>query len=188
MAARLLWLEARPESADLSRLFATLTRLDDIGSCKLAELEISQDNRSLFAAVKDYTESVPTTLFDCGIGPFELTSVVLVDADPGGVGAKQDQAQFLIECRLPPRLTMEAYLARKRQSATIYPFVPEAALLRTYVSADLSKCFLFYNAHDTESAKRACRLVGYRVSRLHTLANTTSRSHPSATSQLENPA
>jgi Protein of unknown function (DUF4242) len=186
MPARLLWLEARPESAQLSRMVATLTRLDHIGSCKLAELEISQDNRSLFAAVKDYTQNVRRTLFDCGIGPFELTSVVLVDADPGRT-AKQEQAQFLIECRLPPRLTMEAYLARKRQSATIYPFVPEAALLRTYVSADLSKCFLFYNANDVESAKRACRLVGYRVSRLHTLANTTSPSYPSPASQLENP-
>jgi hypothetical protein len=165
-----MWIEARGSGTDLGEMAAALTRLDRVGNCQLVELQISKDGRGLFAAVADYAQGLAQTLLDGGIAPPDLTRVFLVDADPRGVRARQEKAEFLIECSLPPRLTMDAYLARRRQSATIYPFVPEASLLRTYVTDDLRKCFLFYTARDAESAKRACRLVGYRVSRLHTLA------------------
>ncbi|MBM4419125.1 MAG: DUF4242 domain-containing protein [Chloroflexi bacterium] len=108
--------------------------------------------------------------------PFEsLDEVRLVGADLEAVKASRGSAQYLVEWDFPPTLTMDRYLARKKEKGPLYAQIPEVQFLRTYVREDMTKCLCLYNGPDTESICRAREIVDTPISRLSTLAETRER-------------
>jgi hypothetical protein len=103
-----------------------------------------------------------------GIDP--VTAVRLVGDDLARIKAARGSAGYLVEWDLPAGLTMEAYLARKKEKAPLYDEVPETQFLRTYVREDMVKCLCFYDAPDTEAVLKARAVVGAPVDRFHSLA------------------
>ncbi len=103
-----------------------------------------------------------------GIDP--VTAVRLVGDDLARIKAARGSAGYLVEWDLPAGLTMEAYLARKKEKAPLYAEVPETQFLRTYVREDMVKCLCFYDAPDTEAVLKARAVVGAPVDRFHSLA------------------
>jgi len=99
-----------------------------------------------------------------------VTSVRLVGDDLARVKANRGSAGYLVEWDLPAGLTMEAYLARKKEKAPLYAEVPETQFLRTYVREDMVKCLCFYDAPDTDAVLKARAVVGAPVDRFHSLA------------------
>jgi hypothetical protein len=133
-------------TADLKRLF-TIVELDDDGTVL----------RAAFVAADVVVEDV--------------AAVRLVGADLDEVKATASQgARYLVEWDLPSDLTMDAYLARKREKAPLYEQVPEVAFRRTYVREDLDKCLCFYDAPCADDVYRARDVVSAPVDRFHELS------------------
>jgi hypothetical protein len=108
-------------------------------------------------------------------GPDEVR---LVGATEDEVRAARDGAgaRYLVEWDFPAELTMDTYLARKREKAPLYANVPEVSFLRTYVREDMSKCLCLYDASCGADVLKAREVVDTPVTRLHELgsARTTS--------------
>ena len=101
----------------------------------------------------------------------DVAPVRLVGAELEDVKAATSQGpRYLVEWDLPSDLTMDAYLARKKEKAPLYGDVPEVAFRRTYVREDLDKCLCFYDAPCEEDVYRAREAVSAPVDRFHELA------------------
>lgn len=98
-------------------------------------------------------------------------AVRLVGATVEQVRASRDaaSARYLVEWDFPAELTMDAYLARKREKAPLYEQVPEVSFLRTYVREDMQKCLCLYDADSEQDVRRARDVVATPISRLHAL-------------------
>jgi hypothetical protein len=90
------------------------------------------------------------------------------------VKAERPASGYLVEWDLPADLTMDAYLARKKEKAPLYAQVPETTFQRTYVREDMVKCLCFYDAPDESAVLRARDVVSAPVDRLHALADLPS--------------
>lgn len=102
--------------------------------------------------------------------PFESVAPVrLVGADLEQVKASRGSARYLVEWDLPAELSMDTYLARKREKSPLYASVPDVTFLRTYVREDMLKCLCFYDGPDEEAIRRARAAVATPISRLGTL-------------------
>jgi len=108
-------------------------------------------------------------------GPDEVR---LVGATEDEVRAARDSAgaRYLVEWDFPPDLTMDTYLARKREKAPLYDNVPEVSFLRTYVREDMSKCLCLYDAACEADVLKAREVVDTPVSRLHELGSARATS------------
>jgi len=99
--------------------------------------------------------------------PFESVAPVrLVGADLEQVKQARGTAQYLVEWDLPRELTMDKYLARKKEKAPLYANVPEVKFLRTYVREDMQKCLCLYDGPDEAAIRRARDAVSTPISRL----------------------
>src|SRR2546426_6895459 len=78
----------------------------------------------------------------------DVAEVRLVGATLEQVKASRGAADYLVEWALPATLTMDTYLARKREKSPLYAKVPEVRFLRTYVREDMAKCLCLYDAPD----------------------------------------
>ncbi len=109
------------------------------------------------------------------IGPDEVR---LVGATEDEVRAARDGAgaRYLVEWDFPAELTMDTYLARKREKAPLYADVPEVSFLRTYVREDMSKCLCFYDASSEADVLKAREVVDTPVTRLHELGSARATS------------
>jgi hypothetical protein len=74
-----------------------------------------------------------------------------------------------VEWDIPEGITMDAYLARKKEKSPLYAQVPETTFQRTYVREDMLKCLCFYDAPDEEAVVRAREVVSTPIDRLHKL-------------------
>jgi alkylation response protein AidB-like acyl-CoA dehydrogenase len=100
----------------------------------------------------------------------DIAEVRLVGAEVADVKAARQGANYLVEWDFPPELTMDRYLARKREKAPLYANVPEVTFLRTYVREDMGKCLCFYDAPDEAAVRRARDVVSTPITRLRSLA------------------
>lgn len=97
----------------------------------------------------------------------EVAAVRLVGAELDEVKAAADQGpQYLVEWDLPSDLTMDRYLARKKEKSPLYAEIPEVTFHRTYVREDLDKCLCFYDAPCVDDVYRAREIVSAPVDRL----------------------
>jgi len=99
-----------------------------------------------------------------------VAPVRLVGADLAQVKQARGGAQYLVEWDLPSTLTMDAYLARKKEKAPLYANVPEVKFLRTYVREDMLKCLCLYDGPDEAAIRRAREAVSTPISRLGAVA------------------
>ena len=104
----------------------------------------------------------------------DVSQVRLVGADLETIKAHRPASGYLVEWDLPEGLTMDAYLARKKEKSPLYAQVPEITFQRTYVREDMLKCLCFYDAPDEEAVIRAREVVSAPVDRLHKLDTSVS--------------
>jgi hypothetical protein len=161
-----------PERPLVEHLLTQLaTTATDLGGA-LLDAQVSQDLTHLFA-VFEHTDAtlVGKSLAELGVGATDPAEVRLVGATIEQVRAHAAGGVYLVVWDLPAGLTMDAYLARKKEKSPLYAEVPEVTFLRTYVREDLGKCLCFYDAPDEDAVQRAREVVGAPVDRLHRLAD-----------------
>jgi hypothetical protein len=116
------------------------------------------DRAALSAAVKGSRPAVT-----------DIAEVRLVGATLESVKAAKGAAKYLVECDLPAGLSMEKYLARKKEKSPLYAQVSDVKFLRTYVREDMGKCLCFYDACDAAAVTRAREVVQAPIDRLSRL-------------------
>lgn len=140
----------------------------------IVESRVTADLKRLFTVVEHDTpdpDPVRTALSDAGVEVDDVAPVRLVGVDLDEVKAEAASSpRYLVEWDLPSELTMDTYLARKREKSPLYAEVPEVAFKRTYVREDLDKCLCFYDAPCVEDVERAREVVSAPIDRLHELA------------------
>ena len=144
---------------------------------ELIEAQVPTDLRRAYAVVEHEDEAgLKAALRDAGQPVSGVSQVRLVGADLADVKAARDRsaqergADYLVEWDFPAGLSMDAYLARKKEKAPLYAQVPEVRFLRTYVCEDMTKCLCFYQAQDEAAVRRAREVVSTPITRLSRLA------------------
>lgn len=140
----------------------------------LLDAQVSEGLDHVFAVLEHVDAGTARrALVAAGIDAPEPAEVRLVGATIEEVRSRAGGGEYLVEWDLPAGLTMDAYLARKKEKSPLYAQVPEVTFLRTYVREDLGKCLCFYDAPDEDAVCRAREVVGAPVDRLHRLAEQT---------------
>jgi hypothetical protein len=140
----------------------------------IVESRVTADLKRLFTVVEHDAadpDPVRTALRGAGVEVDDVAPVRLVGAELEDVKAEAASSpRYLVEWDLPSELTMDTYLARKREKSPLYAEVPEVTFERTYVREDLDKCLCFYDATCVEDVERAREVVSAPIDRLHELA------------------
>jgi hypothetical protein len=141
---------------------------------EVVESRVTADLKRLFTIVEHDVadETVLRDAFvEAGVVVEDVAAVRLVGADLDEVKAAASRGpRYLVEWDLPSELTMDTYLARKREKSPLYEQVPEVAFRRTYVREDLDKCLCFYDAPCADDVYRARDVVSAPVDRFHELS------------------
>ena len=170
-------LETRTPTAYRAAVESLLERLAGAAAdadATVVESRVTHDLKRVFTVVEHdapdaapLREAVARAEFEVDdIAPVRLVGAELEDVK----AATSDGPRYLVEWDLPSDLTMDAYLARKKEKAPLYDDVPEVAFRRTYVREDLDKCLCFYDAPCEEDVYRARDAVSAPVDRFHELA------------------
>jgi hypothetical protein len=142
---------------------------------EVIESRVTADLKRLFTIVEhdaaDADARLRTELGTADVEVEDLAPVRLVGAELAEVKtATDDGPRYLVEWDLPPDLTMDTYLARKREKSPLYDQIPEVVFRRTYVREDLDKCLCFYDAPCADDVYRAREVVSAPVDRFHELS------------------
>jgi hypothetical protein len=138
---------------------------------ELIEAQVTADGGRAFVIVEHGDpDAVRAALRSAGVEVESVDPVRLVGADLAEIKAHRPGGQYLVEWDLPAGLTMDAYLARKKEKAPLYANVPEATFLRTYVREDMAKCLCFYDGEDEGAVLKARDAVSTPIDRFHELA------------------
>jgi hypothetical protein len=159
------------ESSTVESLLEEIRVGVDAAGGEFIEAQVTSGAQRVFVIVEHEDSAAVNAALGAllpGIEP--VTAVRLVGDDLDRVKAARGSAGYLVEWDLPEGLTMEAYLARKKEKAPLYAEVPETQFLRTYVREDMVKCLCFYDAPDTDAVLKARAVVGAPVDRFHSLA------------------
>ena len=149
---------------------ATLAVASGVSGAEFVEAQVTADGGRVFAIFDGATvEGVRTALGGAGLTVDDASEVRLVGADLADIKARRPASGYLVEWDLPAGLTMDAYLARKKEKSPLYAQVPETTFQRTYVREDMVKCLCFYDAPDEEAVVRAREVVSAPIDRLHRL-------------------
>jgi len=147
---------------------------------ELIEAQVPADLQRAYAIVEHEDQArLKVALREAGQLVSGVSQVRLVGAHLEDVKAARERsskdggADYLVEWDFPAGLTMDAYLARKKEKAPLYAQVPEVKFLRTYVCEDMTKCLCFYQAQDEDAVRRARDVVSTPITRLSALAQTS---------------
>lgn len=144
------------------------------GGATIIESRVTADLKRLFVVVEGQAtvpDDLRSALAHADVAVEDIAPVRLVGAELDDVKAEATTSpRYLVEWDLPPELTMDSYLARKKEKSPLYAEVPEVAFRRTYVREDLDKCLCFYDAPCVEDVQRARDVVSAPIDRLHELA------------------
>jgi hypothetical protein len=139
-------------------------------AAEFIEAQVTADRSQVFVIVETQDSSkVATALKAAGIDINELAPVRLVGADLADIKAKRPASGYLVEWDIPAGITMDQYLARKKEKSPLYAQVPETTFQRTYVREDMMKCLCFYDAPDEAAVVRAREVMSTPIDRLHKL-------------------
>jgi hypothetical protein len=158
---------------DLQSVFAAVTRAAEQDGGEFIEAQVPSDFQRAYVIVEHDDEARLKAALRAGGPPVSgVSEVRLVGVNLEDVKAArgQSKADYLVEWDFPAGLTMDAYLARKKEKAPLYAHVPEVKFLRTYVCEDMSKCLCFYQAQDETAVRRAREVVSTPITRLSPLA------------------
>jgi hypothetical protein len=138
----------------------------------LIEAQVAVDLKRVYVIVEHGSrEAAARALADVQPQPSDLAEVRLVGASLEDVKASKGSGNYLVEWDLPAGLSMDRYLARKKEKSPLYAQVPEVKFLRTYVREDMARCLCFYDAPDQEAVVKARQVVAAPVDRLTRVEN-----------------
>ncbi len=161
------------ERSEVDALAERLVPAVTAAGAELVESRVTADLKRLFVVVEGEValdEPLRRELTRAEIEVEDVAPVRLVGAELDEVKAAAGESpRYLVEWDLPEDLTMDRYLARKKEKSPLYAEVPEVAFRRTYVREDLDKCLCFYDAPCVEDVERAREVVSAPIDRLHEL-------------------
>lgn len=105
------------------------------------EAQVTGSKDRVFAIVEGVAPAdLRTALGAAGLNVDDVASVRLVGADLAAIKADRPASGYLVEWDLPSGLTMDAYLARKKEKSPLYAQVPRPrssapTCVRTWSSA-----------------------------------------------------
>jgi hypothetical protein len=147
------------------------TVADALGSdAELIEFQVTKDGKQVFAVLEaNEIEALRSLLVAAGLQVSDLAQVRLVGAELEDIKRLKPKGQYLVEWDFPEGLTMDRYLARKKEKSPLYAGIDDVKFLRTYVREDMVKCLCFYDGESEEAVIRAREIVDTPISRLHQL-------------------
>lgn len=171
MALQLIeFVPERQERAAVDHLIASAADALSTGGAELIEAQVPRGFQRVFLIAEEQRPGqAAEALRAAGVVFDDIAEVRLVGAALDEVKARSGSARYLVEWDLPEGLSMDSYLARKREKAPLYAQVPETRFLRTYVREDMGKCLCLYDAPDAEAVVRARKAVETPIDRLHEL-------------------
>ena len=134
------------------------------------ESQVTADHARVFAVIQHEDQvSLRADLSDAGFKVDDLAQVRLVGAELEDVKKLRKPGQYLVEWDFPEGLTMDKYLARKKEKSPLYNDITDVKFLRTYVREDMVKCLCFYDGESEDAIVAAREVVDTPISRLHKL-------------------
>jgi hypothetical protein len=160
---------------DIDALLGHLTTAVDHADGAVIESRVTADLQRLFVIIEhdaiDATTRLRAAIEARDVAVEDVAAVRLVGAELADVKAEAaGSPKYLVEWDLPSDLTMDTYLARKKEKSPLYAQVPEVAFRRTYVREDMDKCLCFYDAPCADDVYRARDVVSAPVDRFHELS------------------
>lgn len=153
--------------AAVEALFEQFAELAASAGGELIEVQAGTDAGVVYAIVEHQdATTLEAAVRQSGVPTDEVAPVRLVGVDLDQLRARKGGAQYLVEWDIPPGVSMEQYLNRKRERAPLYANVPETRFLRTYVREDMAKCLCLYDAPDEDAVRRAREAVSTPIDRL----------------------
>lgn len=145
------------------------TSLSAIGG-EFIESQVTADHNRIFAVLEhENIVNVRTALDEAGLDVEDLAKVRLVGAELDDIKQLKKSSQYLVEWDFPEGLTMDKYLARKKEKSPLYDDIDDVKFLRTYVREDMVKCLCFYDGDSEDAIVNARKVVDTPISRLHKL-------------------
>lgn len=161
---------------EITPSIAVASLLDDVqrsvtaAGAEFIEAQVTADQSRVFVILEGASaDSLRSALATAGIDIESVDQVRLVGADLEDVKKTRPPSGYLVEWDIPAGITMDAYLARKKEKSPLYAQVPETTFQRTYVREDMVKCLCFYDAPDEAAVIRAREVVSTPIDRLHRL-------------------
>ncbi len=152
--------------AALENINAALT---SIGG-EFIESQVTADHNRIFAVLEhENIVEVEGALEGAGLDVEDLAKVRLVGAELEDIKKLKKSSQYLVEWDFPEGLTMDKYLARKKEKSPLYEDIDDVKFLRTYVREDMVKCLCFYDGESEDAIVNARKVVDTPISRLHKL-------------------
>ena len=152
--------------AALENINAALT---SIGG-EFIESQVTADHNRIFAVLEhENIVEVESALEGAGLDVEDLAKVRLVGAELEDIKKLKKSSQYLVEWDFPEGLTMDKYLARKKEKSPLYEDIDDVKFLRTYVREDMVKCLCFYDGESEDAIVNARKVVDTPISRLHRL-------------------
>ena len=134
------------------------------------ESQVTADHNRIFAVLEhENIVDVENALAEAGLDVEDLAKVRLVGAELSDVKQLKKGSQYLVEWDFPEGLTMDKYLARKKEKSPLYDDLDDVKFLRTYVREDMVKCLCFYDGDSEDAIVNARKVVDTPISRLHKL-------------------
>lgn len=138
----------------------------------LIEVQAASDlSRAFFIIESDTRDNILGVFREVGIPITLIKNVRLVGQELDDIRQNEIQVKYVVEWNLPEGLTMDKYLARKKEKSPLYAKVPESSFLRTYVCEDMTKCLCFYDAPDEQFVRKARDVVEAPVDSITELIN-----------------
>lgn len=138
----------------------------------LIEVQAANDlSRAFFIIESDTRDNILGVFREVGIPITLIKNVRLVGQELDDIRQNEIQVKYVVEWNLPEGLTMDKYLARKKEKSPLYAKVPESSFLRTYVCEDMTKCLCFYDAPDEQFVRKARDVVEAPVDSITELIN-----------------
>ncbi len=168
-----LFLTEISPSGDIDAALETVQSAVVAGGGEVLEVQVTADRSQAFVIVEAQDSAkVAAALSASSLNASDLAPVRLVGADLEQVKATRPASGYLVEWDIPAGITMDQYLARKKEKSPLYAQVPETTFQRTYVREDMMKCLCFYDAPDEAAVVRAREVVSTPIDRLHKLDNS----------------
>jgi hypothetical protein len=155
--------QAEPVAQLLERLAVAIE-----GHGEVIETQVSQGAQQVFVVLEaEDKTSLEGAITGIDLQLKDLAQVRLVGAELEDIKKLKPKGQYLVEWDFPEGLTMEKYLARKKEKAPLYADIQDVQFLRTYVREDMVKCLCFYDGDSEEAVLKAREVVDTPVSRIH---------------------
>ena len=156
--------------SDIQGILAKTAAAAEVNGGEFIESQVTADHNRVFA-VLEHTDinALRTDLTAAGLKVDELASVRLIGAELEDIKKLKPAGQYLVEWDFPEGLTMDKYLARKKEKSPLYNDIQDVKFLRTYVREDMVKCLCFYDGESEDAVVAAREVVDTPISRLHKL-------------------